>query len=393
MTCVFDGTNTGQGPWTHALLIGVGGYRNLEHPIHGLKPELALLPQLPEAWISTRELADWFIQHAADLTPPLGTLRLLASEPHTPVTYYQPPHDGTLRNLDRPTLNAVTQEYLAWDRQLGSDSGNQAVFYYCGHGFLTANTLLLLDDVSSNPNEPFVETINLDGFWRGMQSCRASKQLLFADSCQLVAHSILNQINRSAGASLAGGEIHRLHARNGLKVNASAAGGSAWAPVDEVTQFTRALVCALEGRGAEQQPDGSWAITFAGLANAVRVEIDHAIRRGAPYQTPVCQTEGNAATAFRSLRGAPQVLLELNLDPSLAILEASLKLEDSGGAVRYEPPNGFPKPTDFCWTEEVDPDTYTARAVFADRKSEYFGRDKNLKIHCLPPRRDFKLRI
>ena len=88
----------------------------------------------------------------------------------------------------------------------------------------------------------------------------------------------------------------------------------------------------------------------------------------------------------------PAVPVELTLDPSLAILDAGLTLEDAGG-VRYQPPAGFPRPTDTAWKAEVEPDTYTARAAFADPQSAYHGRDRYTKVHCLPPRREFTLRI
>jgi hypothetical protein len=388
VTLVLDFRATGPGPWTHAFLIGVGCYDEILGRAPGLPPELAHLPQLPEAFLSVTTIADTLIRQRGDLMPPLGTVELLASDAgQQPSARYTSPHDGRSHALDQPTLAGVTQAYLDWKLRLEADPASVALFYHCGHGLLATTPLLLLQDMATNPEDPFVQAIDLDGFYVAMKARKASTQLFLADACQKIAYSILNRIAGSRGTSLAGGPVQAMHARDALRVDAAAPGQAAWAMPGRPTQFTEALKTALEGGGAEEQADGSWRITLSGIARAVSTELARAIRKGAPYQHPVPRTEGNAAVAIRRLPGPPDVPVDIECDPNVAILGADVTLEEPPGTVRRRRAPS----ADLVWQETVAPDTYLARASFPAPGSPY--RARTVKGICVPPRKDFRLDV
>jgi hypothetical protein len=125
----------------------------------------------------------------------------------------------------------------------------------------------------------------------------------------------------------------------------------------------------------------------AGLAKAVGVELAREILKGAPYQHPVPQTEGDAAMAIRRLTAAPTVPVEVECSPEIAILSADVTIEEGSGAVRWRRMQS----NSLVWSESVDPDTYFARATFADPKSPF--QPRAVKGICVPPRKDFKLDV
>lgn len=382
-TFVVDG---GGGPRTHALIIGVGKYDNLVKPSPAMPVEFRRMSQLPEAELSARSVADWLVDHAAELDPPLGTVEMLASQPPHGLAHFDAKDRRGSQPLHRPSLARTRQAAARWRATCDAHDGNAAFFYFAGHGILTTDTLLLLQDFAANPTDPFVEAINLDNLYLGLKCCKASMQLVFADSCQKASQTAQSLLAPTRGNPLIGAQAHQLRSRNALKVNASAPGGSAWAAAGQPTQFAKALLPALNGAGAEQDLFGDWHVTLAGIADALRVELARGAKRGGPYQHPTPTTEGDAAAAIRRLNKPPQVPVEVTCLPDVAIQQADLELA-AAGTSRYS----CSRPTDITWTTDVDPDLYHATADFPIGHPSYI-RDSR-PAHVYPPRKDIQLKV
>ncbi len=247
-------------------------------------------------------------------------------------------------------------------------------------------TALLTEDFGRDALDPFHDAINFDGMEMGMRGCNASMQLFFADACRQIPRTALQMLNdlpaRSLVQPLAGGfKVRRM-----LRANASVPNTQAHSRVDDVTQFTRALLQGLRGEGSERGPGGKWVVTLNGLHSAINDGVERMLLEpGTPFQACDVRTEGASRVAVHVLNGAPLVPVRIECQPESATGSARFairKRDDPAVLSRRDAPEARP------WVLTVAPDRYVVAADFGGAYPS-----ASWEIWALPPSYMYPLEV
>jgi hypothetical protein len=181
-------------PGTHALVVGVGDYAHLpdddgtDAPPAGARAELFGLKKLNSAARGAFRVAEWLVRNAAELNPPLVSLRLLLSP--TAAEKAGTPALAAL-NQPVPTRAAFADAVEAWRAAAHARADNATFFYFAGHGLLrkVGDHVLLLNDFGADKQflGGAVSTAHLLDGMRAMASWAnpAGNQLYLFDACKV----------------------------------------------------------------------------------------------------------------------------------------------------------------------------------------------------------------
>jgi hypothetical protein len=384
MTTIFD--DGSKETRTHAFLIGVGGYTAIDKPHPKLPLDLRKLEALPSASLSTCRVGRWLQEHLdAGAMIPLGSLEILLAEPATKPVYtteYEEPI-GKRHTPDLPTLAMIETAFIAWLDRCDRNPGNLAFFYFCGHGFMKAGTLLLAHDYGTPHTLPFKNAIAFDEFFLGMGACKARRQLFLADCCRQVPATALQNISSTLHASpLIGSTAGALSQPQQLGLYATNPGAKAFTLPDEPTQFTKALLEALGGRGVDPMQGNEWHVTFSGLVKAVSAALAEGTAAGAPYQFPQ-PLGGGGQVSIHKLKGEPQVPITLSCLPEAAIDAADLAVSSLAGQIIVQRPASLAG-SDKLWRVKLRPQQYCASARFSNAALGFKNVDQHI-FWAMPP--------
>lgn len=384
-----DGTiffDSGPGPGTHALVVGVGHYPHL--PGGGGTPVRANtgLLQLPGAAESARAMANWLVGAHG---PRLKSLSLLLSE--------RSPSEFTYGDGGRPASDPRTNDSVAaatyanlelaarvWTQRAASDRGNQTLFFFSGHGvgLGTAVGLLLADFGSTDQLDGMLD---LDRFRLGMRHCEARHQLYFIDACRTAP---------AAMGPAAEGYMGESPLRPGFNqpaaplVNpvfyATVAGAPAWARSKGLTLFGQALLGALGGGGAmDLHADGQWHIVPGTLSQALSPVLDAAAGQYGRLQLSVADGLSRDFS-IHELGQPPVIPFVVDMEPPSALAHAKLSCATDTGAI-VEERNPDPHP----WLLQAPSGTYTLSVRFANQRFP----DKDQPLRLTPPTRRVIVRV
>ena len=253
-----------RGAATHALVIGVGGYKHLAGGEEPGEQNLGL-GQLTSPALSARAIADWLLHEFDNQDAPLGTVELLISPPYKPKRGRRAPRGvqrarRAARGVERATMANVSAAFRRWFDRCRARKKNVALFFFCGHGVRKTNLFLLLEDFGEDPNQLFRNAIDFEGVHRGLASrCRARVQCLFADACRQVAPEVLELID-PRGESFLDGRHDVFFPEDAPLFYSTMPTQSAYGLSDEPTLYTQALLWALRG-GAGRKLGDSWVVT------------------------------------------------------------------------------------------------------------------------------------
>ena len=273
------------GAGTHVLLIGIGDYPYL---VDGKEENLAVadgMEQLDSPPLSVLALAEWFLEHFDNPDRPLASLATVVSA-KKPWRYpgaraTAPPH-----SVPRGTISEVKKAAVAWALRANSNRGNQAIFFFCGHGIFSGNSVLMCRDYARTKLTKFDGTINLDGFLAAMSTQQPDNQLFLIDACRTPA-AVENQLIglTSVGDSLISPD--ELASRGGSQAKqrvpfATSSLAASWGRDDGVSIYTDALIQALGGGGA-QADLGLWVgangLQTALSAYTLRIASRHGVEQ------------------------------------------------------------------------------------------------------------------
>jgi hypothetical protein len=179
MTLLFQRA-TGQGPVTHAFVVGVGAYPHMA-PAWGGDPGLGNVPELPSAADSAKMMCAWLLENCDQLAAPLASLEALISDPD----------DKALRfNWNPPTpIDAATSANVeiagaAWFNRLRLRNGDVALFYCCGHGAAHGTgSILFLEDLNEDERNPWVH-LDVGELAEALRRAAGIKcAFMFSDTC------------------------------------------------------------------------------------------------------------------------------------------------------------------------------------------------------------------
>lgn len=348
------------GAQTHALIIGVGAYPNLQTP--GLPADLKDLAPLPSSSASAMAMVDWLDGEYDNPAAPLGSVECLVSDPGGPTLFARPPARPV--EIERAGMDAIRSAFVRWYQRCDADIGNVAMFYFCGHGFMKLFSALLSEDFGRNVLSPFRDAINFDMMVMGMTRCQAGTQVFLADACRQVPRTALQMLDDLPCDPLIDAKAGDLKERRALVAHAATAGMKAFTPVGKPTQFTQALLQCLRGQGSERVGK-VWTVTLNRLSFALQDAMPRVT--SAPNAVPqACdvRVEKAAKTVLHRLRGTPDVPVRIGCLPADAMLTANFAMSLQGDAAVFRNRGPLASPPAAPWELVVPAGTYNVGATF-----------------------------
>jgi hypothetical protein len=374
----FDSGEPGRG--MHALVIGVGGYAHLEG---GTGPEIedplqyGNLGQLTSPPRSALAFANWLRDsNHGRWKAPLATIDVLIS----PAPGDQEPGGSGVTFRDA-TIDGIHTAFGDWKKRCRDD--DVSIFYFCGHGLQSEEQLLLASDFGRYSNH-FRGAFAFDSTRQGFLQCPPKTQCFFIDACREVTPGVVEDLGGATPDPLIKPQAYdRRICEHDLTLQSSAPFESAFAPRDDVSYFTTALIDALLGSAASTDEYGDWVIRTDGVASRIDELVQAASGRGQPTE----KGPGLTPTVLYRLDKVPDVKLILECDPRAAHAKATLSYEPTppppGERVERMPPASA------IWNQTVKAGYYTIEAAFADAT---FGNVARIAL-VTPPSSPQKLRV
>jgi len=309
---------------THALIVGVGGYRHLDG---GTGPRIddplqyGNLGQLTSPPYSALKFASWLIENAHDRwKAPLATVDVLISP--SPA---DPTPGGLGVIFQDPTIEGIRKAWKSWMARCGSNPDSVAIFYFCGHGLQSEEQILLASDFGEYDNH-FIGAFGFESTRSGFLQRPPHTQCFFIDACREVTPGVVENLGTTTAQPLVRPKAYDTRrCEHDLTLQSSAPFQSAFAPTDGVSYFTTALINAFEGGAASTDEYGDWVIRTDGVTS----RIDELLKAQSGRDQPTAKGPGLLSTTLYRLEQAPNVKLILDCDPRLALDKATLF---------YEPP-------------------------------------------------------
>jgi hypothetical protein len=327
---------------THALVIGVGGYRHLDGGLEEFEQVLehvGLLRQLTSPPRSALAFAAWLQDRAPRLRTPLGSLEVLLS--------VAPGDDLKLPSGFVPgaARQAIEEAYAAWRERCDRHEDNVAVFFFCGHGLEKAEQYLLAEDFGANKLNPWAGAVAIDSTRLGFNACRARTQCFFIDACRNITSRML--LREPQATALEVFDHTTPESQFNLTAKAAARNEEAFGPPRGVSWFTQALLRALDGAAA-RPGDRGWTVETGGIAAHISEIL--AMVAGAEGGSGRCSCSTTGSTPLVDV-DAPIVPVVLACSPQDANPAATLSwtpigqgdgaLERLGGPWRLETTAGM----------------------------------------------------
>jgi hypothetical protein len=336
LALIYEAPNQG-GPGTHVLLIGIGTYSYL---VGGSEPRPDIaegMGQLDAPPKSARCVADWFLDEFNNPDRPLRSLALVLSEPEP--SLYEHAKAQRRGPLPTGTVGEVADAIDAWVERASFDPGNQTIFFFCGHGVSSGESILLLRDFGGKRQNRFDGALNLNDFVGAMQTKVPEYQLFLIDACRVptvIANSTLGKAHLGRtplspdgldgrGGAPAKQSVH--HAASSLE--------AAFGRVRGASLYTEALLRALSGGGA--QPNLKWWIGTNGLQTALAAYTERlALQEGVEQQPEIARSSQFQIHKPQSI----VIPVYVTSRPPDALMKVSRLETRLGGAVRaYYDPN------------------------------------------------------
>jgi hypothetical protein len=356
MTLLLNQTPNPPAPAVHILVVAVGDYPYL----HG-GSEQELLPngglgQLESPVTSAEVFCRWL---QADFKPrnlPIGSIEVLCSAGGAFLD-----QDGRAANVLPPTMRNARRAIGDWAARADQHEDSFTLFYFCGHGVSSGIVhSLLLEDFGEDVNDPFTTgAIDAELFMNGVRPKAAKSQLFLIDACRKVDHTVFKNLGDPRGAPILPAPANaRLGVVEQATLWATALGSLAYGIPGQPSIFMSAMLHAMEGGGAMQDPDdASWVIR----PDMLKMSIDHIIQR-----IPAFSNTGLQYTALdrmvkgldvHQLAGEPSVPVKVHCVPSSRNVITAFSC--SSGAQRA---NGPSEP----WHLDLKYDRYTFDAAAND---------------------------
>ena len=309
-------------PGMHALIVGVSRYPNLPLPgaeltRHQERYGLGL-SQLSCAAKTCKQIYDWLTSHAAHLSVPLVTCRLLLAPSETELTDFGSFSGGRMD----ARLDSFLRAAKAWRADCASDSRNVAFFYFAGHGFerKRGEQVLILEDVGDGLGGRLSKGVEVSNLVQGMAPSRdypeiARTQLFFFDACRLPLVDGYRW-EEEVCQEVWGVPVVATDERDTMQFFTTKPGLAAYAFRDKHTLFGQAFLECLEGAGAELASSQHWQVSVPSLNRGLAYQL----RRMLEHEEVVRQSHMFSGSAepfvIATLDTAPEVDLRVEVIPS-----------------------------------------------------------------------------
>ncbi len=378
MALIF-GDDGSESPRTHALIIGVGGYRHLqggEQEIPQTIEHVGLLKQLTSPPRSAIAFAELLLSTSNDWQAPLGSIDLLIS----PAPNDPKPVPDTWQ-FTPALIGNIQSAYDSWKERCNRNADNVAVFYYCGHGVEKSELHLLAGDFGENPNQPWSGSFAFYGTRLAFHECQAKTQCFFIDACRRVTSGMLTKEPTKIPLDTSdyrGGECEY-----NLTILGSARNASALGPPKKVSYFTQALLRILKGAVASESGNG-WVIETGDFVKHL-INIIGKIKPNQGYKQRCSFSTSDNTMIMRVPTPKVDVIFECEPDEANNVVELSCSFADDPRIFNAQH-SGAP------WALQLDAGIYETNARFNGNDfinvKKYFNVSPIIKqipkLRCVP---------
>jgi hypothetical protein len=319
----FNIVDTGGGPGTHVLIIGVGYYLHLRGGPDERKRSHFGLGVLDSPVISAIRLAQWMIGEPGNPSSglhnpeaPLATMEVLVSA-KVPQSLSVA---GGASSVERASLQNTKNAFRRWHTSVKSHPDNVGILYFCGHG-LTAKTMdqvLLLDDHGEDEETPFsTGSFDWSNTRRALLRQVRAQLYLFIDACQDVSRMASDVLGSPPQPLLSAGTSTNIVNRGDTLVESSSEGTLSYGTVGQVSRFADVLLRALGGYCGTNDPNsGNWWVNGSALSQALPklMAIVNKERGGEP-QACSPRSTGFIDSPMHVSANMPKVQVEIELNP------------------------------------------------------------------------------
>ena len=303
MTTVFNDDSAK--PRMHALVAGVGAYKYLKD---GDRPATVWpgpdLGQLTSPPSSAEAVGRWLLENqTTDPVTPLGSLEMVVS----PFMQLDTRQDGGIQvdvEVEAATMRGFQESFDRWYQRCDGNEKNVAFFYFTGHGIQKDTLALLLNDVGESSLRFFDQAFDFDGLYDSMAACRAGVQCYFVDACRTRPDK--DKWEKVQPRQLLQAEFRPAY-RDAPKIFSTVEGDEAYGKPGECTEFTTALLAALDQCAAERSPrQDTWRVTTESIGKTIRQLLERHSLLPALFQSDGSARGGAIRTlACRPLRAIP----------------------------------------------------------------------------------------
>ena len=352
-------------PSAHVIIIGVGDYPHWPNA------------QLSSPPISSRELTDWFLTEYNNPQRPLASLALLVSDPKS--TKYTEP-GGQVHNIRRATLKHVSSSIRGWINRCNMNSGNIAIFFFCGHGIMKNRlSALLLEDFHKDPLDTYRNAIDFYRFHLAMEKCTAFHQCFFIDACRTPTDqsiSVMGPIGDPIIQSsvIPGNRLYTTH-------YSTLAGKKAYGQPNKASVFTEALIKVLNGAGCDNF-QGKWCV----YSDRITIGLNHLLPRTRSDANQIVSGETAGSFPIHYPIDKPIIPVTIGCDPSMANEFAHLSFSSRN----FSETRQNQEPSD--WNVDLKEGEYNFHAIFNPPMPPYQDSDI-MNRHIRPPYRMIKHKV
>ena len=352
MALIFE-DNGDNAPRTHALIIGVGGYRHLSGgsaEVPQTMEHVGLLKQLTSPPRSAVAFAQFLVESGDHWMAPLGSVDLLVSTASND-------SDALPSGLQATpaTMANIQQAYNDWKERCNRNPDNIAIFYFCGHGVEKNDLHLLAEDFGTNPNNPWLGSFTFNVTRLAFHACRAKTQCFFVDACREITSGMLTRIPTEIPLDIP--DITKSQCEFNLTILGAARNEAALGPRQGISYFTQALMRALQGAVASiPNEEEGWVIETGEVAK----HITDVLRMVKPEEGFKQRCDPYAPRNTTILRvPPPKVTVVLECIPPEANPVAHLSCNTVSSPVKFKKHHqGAP------WSLEIEAGHYKAVARF-----------------------------
>lgn len=355
----------------HAIIIGVGHYWHLPNgrgPTAPL-PVTLRMDQLSSPPYGARAMADFVLEtYHEDVTHPLRSLSMLASEPAVPNPTFAHLLVPTTSLVD-PTIANIKAAVEHWKARGDQNSDNILFFYICCHGLSAGlqHTLLASDFASGyTPTDTvgtglFDKAIDLTEFHRSMGESAAKRQIYFVDACRVVSPDLLEGVFK--GQPLVNADPITAPRASPIFYS-SLRGDASWGAREKPSPFSRSIQLAFQG-GSWVEEKGVWKVRCEHLKPAMENQIKRVMRKFRSYPNLI-QRDYDVSFTLKVIEPGidPLVPLDVDCSPNDANKTVSLSLKKLGAQAPVSVPPR--KPSHHPWLLDVPAGMYDLTLRFGD---------------------------
>jgi hypothetical protein len=331
MTPLFDRREElGNEPGVHALIVGVSDYSNLAGYDDPAREQHWGMKKLGSAALSAYRIHQWLWSRRNNLAAPLASSRVLLS-PSTGELEIEP-QLATAPSGSRANFETVVEE---WRGDAKKNKQNVMLFYFAGHGLQLRNRrqVLLMDGFGSNIGLKLRDGIDSEELFRGMrpslnQPRISARQIYFFDACRTSFDMAYAQYDELRPVQFWQADYSPEDTRNAPLFYTCVPGGKAFGRAGESTIFSQALLQCLEGGAAESPDEANWQVTLSSLIAKLQDRID-ALNTLYGSDQRVQVHGGDPKLILHSLDSAPEVEVEILIDPSVAKDHVGIRISDA----------------------------------------------------------------